>query len=410
MKFDWLMKVIRILLIISILLIFQEQYFFNFLINKGIYYHHLTGGMAIVGIAVKLLKKEVSIKSDAIIRSVIVFLLAILLTCFFSSDIIESLKFFLVVLYGVSFYLSILIAFKDVAIERIITTLCWSIILATFIAIYDLVAINNGFVILSQKPDGSRMTSLFQFFGNTADFAQIMLSILIPYACVTFSVKSIKKNSLLLIAIVAGTLLLVGSSRVSVIISFTVSIILLMIINFKFVKVKSIVLVGLFSTLVISVFFAFYPRVLQELLYRVQMRITNRQPNTLAGDFFLENINTSLRIFYKNPITGVGLGNSKILVNTQSFSVHGTFFRLLSETGIIGCIGFLILLFYIFRFVIQNISHYNRQQSYFYQFTPFLIGIIISSVYNIHFFRIEFWLFLATIQLISKYFNSVTQK
>lgn len=396
------MKLIRILQIITILLLFEEQYFFPFFINKGIYIYHFTGSLALLGFILFSLKNKITFQNNDIIKAGFLFLILLAINCLFSVNGIDSFQYLLGIIFSVLFAFSVLISFGNIQIQHIIRLFSVLTIITALLGLYDFFAIYNDFFIFNKNPDPDKIISGFGHFGTAADFAHIMLCILIPVQCSEL-VKKLRQQdkAILLTAIILGIVLLIGTTRISVIISLTVSIILLFLFNLKFLKKKIVLLIGSVSVGFVALFSVLFPSIIKSIFYRAELRILDRKSNTLAGDFFIENSKLAWKLFMEHPLMGVGLGKSKIVVSGQEFSVHGTFFRLLSETGIVGCMSFLLLLVCIFSFVIRNTQRLNKNESFFYQFMPFLVGLVISSVYNVHFFGLEFWLLLATIQLFS---------
>ncbi|MEO8515906.1 MAG: hypothetical protein ABI426_04135 [Flavobacterium sp.] len=408
------MKLIRILQIITILLLFEEQYFIPYFINKGIYIYHFTGSIALLGFVLFSIKNKIVFQNNNIIKAGFLFLILLAVNCLFSGNVIDSFKYLLGIVLSVLFAFSVLVTFEKTQINSIIKLFSVLTIITSLIGLYDFFALHNDLPTFNTLPDDTKLTSGFRHFGTTADFAHIMLCILIPVQCSGLMKKPDKQDKILLIvAVILGVVLLIGTTRISVIISLAVSIILLFFFNLKYLKKKTILLIGSVSVAITALFLVLFPSIINSIIYRAELRILNRKSNTLAGDFFIDNSKLAWQLFTQHPIMGVGLGKSKIMVSGEEFSVHGTFFRLLSETGIVGCMSFMLLLVFIFSFVIRNMKRPNKKGSFFYQFLPFLIGLVISSIYNVHFFGFEFWLLLATIQLFfnqEKLFFSDTNK
>ncbi|WP_300565256.1 O-antigen ligase family protein [Flavobacterium sp.] len=285
------------------------------------------------------------------------------------------------------------VAFLEVAIDKIIKILSVSVFLAATIGIYDIVAINYSFPTFSYDASPIQITSGFQHFGTAADYIQIMLSILIPFQISEYY-DGKKRNVFDLTSLFLGLIFLIGTGRVSVIISFLFSLVLLFIVNIQLVKIKKILMYVGFSAVSLFLFFALIPSFFNNLIYRINSRILERQAHSLEADFFVQNGKASLQLFAQNPIHGVGFGIGHFKLDEFDFSIHGTFFKLLAETGMLGFLGYIVFIIAIFKFVYSNC---NNRKSFFYQMLPMLFGIFISSIYNTHFLRIEFWVLLATI-------------
>lgn len=384
-------------------MLFEEQYFTPYFISKGVYIYHFTASISLSVFVLYFLKNKLVFQNNSIVKASFLFLMLLVVNCLFSVNVIDSFQYLFGIVLAVLFAFSVLITFDDIQIHYIVRLFSVLTISATLLGLYDFFAMYNNFFVFNTFHDPTKITSGFGHFGTTADFAHIMLCILIPVQC-SGLVKKLKKldKILLLSAIILGLILLVGTTRISVIISMAISLILLFLFNLKYVKKKAILLIGSTSVTMIALFFVLFPTIIKNIIYRAELRILARKSNTLAGDFFLDNVKLAWQLFLEHPIMGVGLGKSKIMVSGEEFSVHGTFFRLLSETGIVGCLSFIVLLICVFNFIITNTPKLNKKESYFYQFLPLWIGLVISAVYNAHFFGLEFWLLLATILLFSK--------
>ena len=394
------------LFILSILLIFQEQYFFEYFALKGIYLSTLFGVLGSLGTFLISLKNKTlfTIFNQSLIYKAAVFWIILLsITALFSNNPLETYKYISIIVIGVFYSFNFYLAFRELNPDSFINPTAVVIIVATMISIYDFFAIREGWIVFNKVPEMYRLVSGFRYFAVTADFAQFMLSILTPYMIVFGNdfVNEKKKTALVYGAILLGVILLIGTTRISVIISFAISCLISFFLNIRKLSFKRI-LTGLALSLVLCVgFFYAFSDIFHEIIYRINKRITNRQSKDLAGDFFTENIYKSFNIFCKNPIKGVGLGQSQICVDGGVYSVHGTFFKLLSETGLLGTLGYIVFLATIILFFYKNLKDKSGNSIFLFQFLPYFVGLMISSFYNTFFYRIEFWLFVAVFQILA---------
>lgn len=394
------LKIARILLALSIILIFQQQLFFDYFLKRGIFLNNFLIGLAFVPIVLSYASwREIRFKNNLLIVGGFVFVGAVSVASFcISPNFFDSFKYCIVIVYSFLFTLSVIIAFNNKDIRTMLSICCYSIIIASIIGIYDFMAFNANLPTFNKHPEPTQIISGFIHFGTTADYAQIMLSILTPLVATDFFIQSDKKfRRLVYLAIVLGIILLVGTSRISVIISYFLSLAVFGIMIFKKSNLKKVLQFATVVTATVGLLFLAAPTIFESFIYRMEVRIFARQPKTLAGDFFIENSKQSYATFIEHPLYGVGIGNSRVLVNELEFGVHGAFLRLISETGIIGTVGFIIFIGCIITFVLKN-----KKQQYFHHFFPFFIGLLISCVYNILFFRIEFWLVIAILYLFAK--------
>lgn len=393
-------KIARILLALSIILIFQQQLFFDYFLKRGVFLNNFLIGFAFIPILLAYSSwRALRFKNNLLIIGCFVFVSAVSLASFFiSTNFFDSFKYCIVIFYSFLFTLSIIIAFNNEDIRNLLSICCYSVIIASVIGIYDFMAFKSNLPTFNKHPEPTQIISGFIHFGTTADYAQIMLSILTPLVATDFFIRSdIKFRRIVYLAIVLGIILLVGTSRISVMISYFLSLAVFGIIILRKTNFKSVFKLVTVVAASVGLLFVVAPTIFEGFIYRMEVRILSRQPKTLAGDFFVENIKQSYATFLEHPIYGVGIGNSRVLVDQLEFGVHGAFLRLISETGIIGILGFITLIGCVITFLVKN-----KKQQYFYHFFPFFIGLLISCVYNILFFRIEFWLMIAILYLFAK--------
>ncbi len=110
---------------------------------------------------------------------------------------------------------------------------------------------------------------------------------------------------------------------------------------------------------------------------------------SLKGDPREEINYNSFKAFLSNPINGVGLGN--IYKQYCKWEGHNSFLSILSETGIIGFIPFVILLGFIF---IQGIKYYKRVDFYVVYFCLLLVS-------NFHHIFRQRWIWVFLTYLVS---------
>lgn len=395
-----MLKLLKVNAFFTIVLLFEEQYSLFEGIEKGIYlYHYLAVVSIIVGLFFIIFKDEnmaERIKLFPFFKAGFFFIFSLVISSLFSKSPIESLKYLFFPIIGFLFMLIVTLFLND-DLDKLIKVVCYSVIFATVIGVYEYFAIKYNYLLLAKSANPNLLQSHFGYFGTTADFAFYMLAILIPILLVKQSIQIKINSKLLIFSIFCGLVLLFGTTRVSVIISFVFSILILTILNYNKLE-KRFLFLGL---IIFVLSFLFIYVLFPELFYNFYGRIVNRiifPKSDLAGSFFKQNLIQSWEIFKKHPFFGVGFGNSRIILLNGSFSAHGTFFRLLSETGLVGLSGYLFVLFCFFKYLSQNYFR-NRISIFLRQIIPFIIGIFVSSIYNIHFFRLEFWFFLAIVYL-----------
>lgn len=87
----------------------------------------------------------------------------------------------------------------------------------------------------------------------------------------------------------------------------------------------------------------------------------------------------AMSYFYRSPIYGIGFRNYFELTGTTS--QHGQIVTMLSETGILGTISYILFLGTFFYYGIKNYKRYKRENNYIeYEFSIIYIAIIIGYI------------------------------
>jgi|DewCreStandDraft_4_1066084.scaffolds.fasta_scaffold02906_17 O-antigen ligase len=210
----------------------------------------------------------------------------------------------------------------------------------------------------------------YSFFGNPIFFAEF-ITILFP-----FSVFYLINNNFILLSITNIVLsiftLILCQSR-GVIFSFIFTLILFIFILIKSNKIK---LRKYLIYIVIAIFLLsfFIPG-----FYKTFFNLISKFKNTIS----IENYDikdramlakSSLKIFIENPVTGKGPGAIKkylqlkqasIIKNNPSFRFinssysHNDYIQIIAETGLIGLLLFLVLIFSILHHIEKNIIYYD---------------------------------------------------
>ena len=92
------------------------------------------------------------------------------------------------------------------------------------------------------------------------------------------------------------------------------------------------------------------PSVHARIELKIQDRIVKNVDGTSENDFFTTNWGNAIKTFEEIPLTGSGLGG--FAGNFHKNEVHSTYLKMLAETGLIGTLGYCILMlmvFYLFK-------------------------------------------------------------
>ena len=379
-------KAIIGLLYLTIVLLFNEQYNFSFLLEKGIYMYHLTAISAIALFFVQNIRK---IQTQSLIESkwYFVFLFFLGLSCLFSQDIKVSVAYFSVLLLNVLFYF-VLVQYREyVNLDTLVKVIVLSLLIAIAVSVYDYIALRAEWITFNKSPSYQTLQSGFSYFANTAIFSQTFLAVLIPYSIVGNKAGKCW-NRIYLIVNLLSVAFLISTGRVSSIVTFFFS----LLISLMIVKSNKVALKYFFCFIVgLTVFFLVAPELMYSFYNRFYTRIIERDPATLEGGFFMQNIENSVYYISHNFLFGAGLGIPTFKMGDYTFVLHGTYFKLFAETGFFSIAAYLFIMCEKVRTMLVGKE---------FVFVVFFIGILLSSVYNDFYARLEFWIYLAVLSLI----------
>lgn len=104
----------------------------------------------------------------------------------------------------------------------------------------------------------------------------------------------------------------------------------------------------------------------------------------IGGDVREQNFKDALTAFQTKPVNGVGLGNAWKYYS--QWEIHSTLLSVLAETGIIGIMGFLLLMGYPYYYILR----YDRKIKYFILYS----SLILFSMGHYILRQRWFWLFI----------------
>lgn len=299
-----------------------------------------------------------------------------------------------VLIHSYLFVLSIVVfyIYKDRLRSELMPLLISVLCITSVIGLYDVIAINLDLPTIFNTAKKTHGISGFRNLGQAANFNFTYLSILIPlkYAGFFNSYSPLKKvllNSTLLISM----LFLFSTGRISIIIAFIIGILFFVVYTRKRIITQHFsVLLVLFIGFLLAIY-KWTPQLYTTLVYRIQSRVTNRVANTPEADFIVENFKNSIQAFKDNIFFGTGLGG--FVTHYSKDEIHGTYLKILGETGLIGVVGYISFMGY-FTYIIFK-EAFLEKNKFFSYFIPFYFASLISWSYNYHLRKKEFWLLLA---------------
>ncbi|MCF6168475.1 O-antigen ligase family protein [Lutibacter sp.] len=372
----------------------------NFIVAR-MTFSDIFGLISLFLFAILLIKDKTQI--PVVIKSLKYPLLMIFgLACsiFLSLNTKSTLVEVLIILYLVLLSTTIIYAFKNSLVSILFPLIIYTAFITSFIGLYDLVARNANLPVIFKMASKEVGISGFRYFGQAANYIFTMLTILIPLRYSNYY-KTLEKwpQKFLSITILLGIIFLCTTGRISIIISFAIGVVLFILLNPNkkgvMLAITSLGLLGVFWVVITL----YMPSLKQRIKYRIESRVTNRVQGTSESDFVVANFKGAMDAFSDNPITGSGLG--AFVNNYSKFEVHGTYLKVLGETGIIGTVSYFIFLFYFLGLLLKGIVNNKKTLNKFFKYLlPFMVANLISWSYNHHLRKKEFWILYAVVYIV----------
>ena len=361
------------------------------------------GGLAIVlFVMIKLSKKSKKTFFPLIYKLSFLVCFGFLMSVITSLNVRSTIFETLIVLYLILLSYVLFELFKK-SIKQFSYLLTITCFFMSMIGLYDLVAVNNNWITVFENPSARHATSGFRYFAQAGNYSFTMLTIFIPLLYSEIDISLSKEFKIFLsVTIVLTVLFMIGSGAISIIISFGLGVVFFLIQNYKNKMLRihlSLLLTSIFVFFMGICFFAnkFY----QNILHRVESRVTKRNMETPDASFIVENFNNSIQAFKDNVFFGTGLGG--FVNNYSEFEIHGTYLKMLGETGVIGLVFYVVFLVFFIRMIVRS------KESFLTLFIPFLIASLISWSYNYHFRKKEFWILLAFLMIVGEKNKKTTE-
>ena len=323
--------------------------------------------------------------------------LCFLISIVTSLSVKSTLAEVIILMYLIILSITIYFTFKDLASDSIFAILTITTFILSSIGIYDVIAVNIGFPKVFESANKYFGVSGFRYFGQAANYSFTMLTLLIPLKYSDFSTNYSKSKKIFLnITILLCMLFMISTGRVSIFISFSIGLFIFLIVTLEKRIFKDVGVFLAFISFFVLAIFQFAPSLFKNIAFRIASRITHRDENTEIANIFIANIKNTLISFSDNIWFGSGLGG---FVNHYSeFEIHGSYLKVLGETGLIGVFGYIIFMGYLLYIVYKNRNTF--QTNFFHYFIPFFIASLLSWSYNYHFRKKEFWLLFAVLMIL----------
>lgn len=290
------------------------------------------------------------------------FYIILILSSLFSEHILFSLQTSIAYLrFGI---FALIVQFVTNNDEKFLKILFIVLILAIFFlcmdGIFQLINGHNIFGLKHASPN--RITS---FFGNDIKLGSYLVRMLpLSIFLYFYNLKNINKNfkKLFLINIfLSFVVILISGERAALISFFIIFFIMILILEKKYRKkilIFFLLWIVFFATLIQNNEY-YYNRIIKKPLVEINNTIENN--NIVVNKKYTEMYNTSIKMFAKNYILGIGVKNfrkdclkeiySKDSLNGCSTHPHHTYLQILAEIGIFG----FVILILIFLKVLKNL-------------------------------------------------------
>jgi len=383
----------------------KNLFFLKFLTISEVF-----GGLAITLFIINNLEKITALKkTNTIYKTSFLLLISFCLGLLITKELKSTLLAIMILVYLVILSFVLYDTFKNNFLLLV------KIIIATFLALsivgfYDYFAAQHGLIAIFPNVARSYIISGFRYFGQTGDYTFMVLTFLLPFQFSNLSSLLNKKWFVTLrFSTFLGILVLLGTSRISSILSLGIGLFLWVIFTRNWKLFKKYILEILIFAIIIATTRYTFPEIYKNVTYRYKSRISNRVDNSMEADFILDNFTFAIHAFKEKPLLGHGLAS--ITNPTNGHEIHGTYLKILAETGLLGTFFYLIFIGSILTLIYKKIKDKNAISNVFFMnYLPFFIASIIMWSYEYHLRKKEFWMVLALILIISQINNSAIKK
>jgi len=307
----------------------------------------------------------------------------------------SSIKELLIIAYLIAFAIMVFFVFKKTLVKTLLPLLIITAFITSFIGLYDVAAKNIGWVTFFDTSTNYAQSG-FRYFGQAGHYILILIAILIPfkYSPLYKYLPTVLKK-MLLSTIILSIAFLMATGKIAAIIGFVIGVLIFIIMYWKQVYKDVVISLVMFFGLFLLAKEA-TPKVIDRIVYRIESRITNRVEGTPEADFVVTNSQNAIKAFKDHPITGTGLGAYQgVYADTE---IHGTYLKMLGETGLIGVFGYLLFMLSIVYILYKATKIKNNAYADFLiKMIPFFIGFLVCQAYCYHLRKLEFWILYAVI-------------
>ena len=362
----------------------------------------------IIGIPSLLQFTNIKDKSMTLYKGAVVMVVLFALSACFSLNFFASFIEVGIILFLITLSVVLFLAFRDKGIETLIPIVIYTSIIATTLGFYDLIASYLDFPRIFNPRNKGELLSGFRNAGQAGAYFLVMLTILIPVRLSgVYDMLSRKHKFLFHIAIVELVLFVFLSGKLAAQFGLIIGLLLLGILWYRS-KLLKIAIMGLIGTV-----FLFYS--VKNILPETYTRLSNKYNDYVSiylsdsykDSFLYGNWSSAIQAFKDKPLSGTGLG--AFICNYGEHEVHGTYFKLIGESGVLGILGFVIFTFVLLKLFLRLKPRItNVYYDYLHLILPLLIGCHLSWGYTYHLRKREFWILIAVILIV--YYQAEKQR
>jgi O-antigen ligase len=268
--------------------------------------------------------------------------------------------------------------------------------LLALIGIYDLFAVTTGLpriaIMLGQtvRSQGG-LTGTFRNTGQAGSFMGTVLAVALPLSVVIQDRK--RKNELTIITAIV-ILALVLTVKRAALIGLIVGGTLFLMRGLQRRQLGRTLAVLAVSALVLIPSYRWMSSASEAFRWRTTAKLTSRATESVSR-FAVSNLDATREAFAAEPLVGVGVGT--IGASGEDFEIHSTYLNVLASAGLLGVVGYVVLVWVLYRSVTRPRNDDPRTARFARLFVPMMVGLMLSYGYTNHLRKREFWITAALV-------------
>jgi hypothetical protein len=284
-------------------------------------------------------------------------------------------------------------------LERRIETMVWwsrAAALLAAVGIYDFVALTVGIPRVSDllgrsMRASSGLVGTFRNTGQAGSFFVTALAVALPLGTILHDRR--RKNEL---TIISGILVLalVLSVKRAALLALLVGGTLFILRGLRRREAGRTLAVVAVSVLLLVPTYRWFTTASAAFRWRISNKLSSGATETVSR-FAASNFEATREAFTAQPVVGVGLGT--IAASGEEFEIHSTFLNVIASGGMVGIVGYIVMVLALFRTVGRPLNDDPRSRRFAKMFLPMLLGLIISYGYTNHLRKREFWITAALV-------------